>query len=317
MLFRRLLIAVAFVALLVPMGVAQPYKFGAIPTTESQYDALKRLYPANYDIEVTDTGGVAQRWSTTDNIGVWDGALALDSSYTPSMEGKTFAFQIAAASATSAASPVITVPMPVAGYEFMTIQNFICNAYNHNATAGSASSATTPGAGIDSGKGYVNNNGKYYGFYQMVGAASSSFYVRGTVFAESDHILRGLGGSISSYGSDAVSSASTTIHGATLQNSWMMTPIPDMTWEGSRYANRYIVFATGGASKTITKNTVEGGLIEPATYPITRLGIHHYGVRGLRLVDLKVEGNSATQCLLVRLNRSLRSDTSTRGVRWP
>jgi len=266
-------------------------------------DVYGRIYPVNYETRLTNTSGSRFRFSSTNNWGNWDSDAEVEAGMrgTSSNQGVTFIYQINAASGTSTAypptkagftafcaTPVVTMPFNLAGFDDMTVQVFTCNAVTSSATPGSNSAGTmSPALGP---------------IYNMVGSCSSSIVPRGTAFPETDHVMY----SQRPMPSPAGSSTNLTDVARTAW-SFMMAPIPDKTWQAGRHAmwSAPIPRPTTGDVSWQADRALQytSGAIEPASYPITRCGIYHYDVSGLTWGDILVEGNSATQCIVVRLNR--------------
>ena len=276
---------------------------GFIPydTISDASDAYYRMYPMNY--EVKDLSG--NRLSPTQYKGTSD------------KWGKYYIFQIPEACANS-----WTLPLPVAAYDHMTVQTFVCNAIRPGATPGS-----TYGADPN----YVTGDADTYGIYRMVGDASGAYTVWGSAMYHPDHFLA------KCTASDVLEAVATAKYKTHLDH--FMAPIPDLTWEGSRYASSLAVLSASASIHEMTDNaspysttewllnreytlTHTAGYIEPASYPIYRLGVHHFGIRGQMWATLNFNDNSATKCVVIRLNRDLVSDTMTptardAGVTYP
>lgn len=313
---KRFLVAAFVLSSILPVASANEFTLGLVPndTIMLASDQYYRMECINYYLK--DSSGNRLQ-SQAGNYGTAD------------VYGKYYAYELP-----QFATAGLTVPIPVGGYDHLTVQNFISHAVTDLATACSVKLATTQAWGghqLD-----IAN----YGVYQFVGSASMNLHVLGSAFFHPDHFLANTvySGTISQ-GTDQwywqyspehnevdYAYGSTPYIGSSTWFPQFMQPIPDMTWEGSRYSNRYVINDTS-PELTMTQdeadwlysgqNTIEGGLIEPATYPITRLGIHHFGVRGLSWASLKFTSNTATQCVIIRLNRDIISNTVDRGVSYP
>lgn len=242
-------------------------------------DELMRVYPVDYHLRLTDSSDSVVRHAAVDGAGSFNSKTNYNSSPVSvapfTHQGKTYSFQINSASL-HYATGVFTAPITVAGFDHMTVQFFEANF------AGSYSHGTTD---------LWPASDPYYGSYDkpytIVGSATKAqLHVLGSCFPETDHLLNGKETSF------RAAVLSDTVTAATAQSMFMMSQIPSMDWEGSRYSS--------------------ASYAAPATYPITQLGVYHYGVRGLNKVMLFFEPlisspvcDFPTPCVVIRLNRDV------------